>query len=70
MAIPELRWLVAGFPLGSLGSNPGQVMGFVVDEVALGQFSQSTLVSCANSYSIGCSIIIIIDHLVLAQSAI
>jgi hypothetical protein len=38
MAVPWLRRLTAGLPLGRPGFDPGSVhVGFVVDKVALGQ---------------------------------
>jgi hypothetical protein len=54
-AIPQAvsRWL----PTAAVrGSSPGLVMwDFVVDKVALGQVSPSTLVSPANFHSTNCS---------------
>jgi hypothetical protein len=52
--------IVAGFPPQRPGfdTRSGYV-GFVVDKVALGQFSPITWVSSANSYSTDCSTLII-----------
>jgi hypothetical protein len=59
-AVPQLRRLVAGFPPRRPGLEPrsGHV-GFVVDEVALGQVFPSTSVSPANFHSTDCSILTI-----------
>jgi hypothetical protein len=47
LAVPQLRRLVAGGP----GSSPNQVVGFVVDKVALGKvFFEYFGVSCQFSF--------------------
>jgi hypothetical protein len=48
----------AEFPKECFNAGSGHV-GFVVDKVALGRFSQSTLIPFANPHSINCSIAIV-----------
>jgi hypothetical protein len=55
LAVPWLRWLVAGLPPRRPGFDPGSVhVEFVVDKVALGQVSPpSTSVFPCNFHSTG-----------------
>jgi hypothetical protein len=59
--VPQLRQLVAGFPARRPGFHlrSGHV-GFVVDEVALGQVFSKYFRFPANSHSTDCSTLIII----------
>jgi hypothetical protein len=53
MVAPELKRLVAGFPLRWHGFAPGSgQVGFVVDKWHWGRFSPSTSVSPANLHSV------------------
>jgi hypothetical protein len=63
-----LGLLVAGFsPRRAEFSPRSGLVGFVVDNVAVGRFSRSTLVYPVNSYSTDFSTLIIIYHPGLAQ---
>jgi hypothetical protein len=68
MAAPQLKQLVAGFPLWQPGFKPGSShVGFVVDKWRWGRFSQSTSISPANLHSTNFSTIAITYHLGLVQ---
>jgi hypothetical protein len=51
VAVPWLRWLVAGLPLRRSGFDPGSVhVGFVGDKVAQGQvfFPRTSVFPCVS----------------------
>jgi hypothetical protein len=51
MAVPQLKQLIAGFPLRQPGFMSGQHVGFVVDKGALGQvFSEYFGFPCQSSF--------------------